>query len=115
MRSKRSKRSKKFNLGTIFQMKNHSIAFEVSHFSSHDCSEKSLDWQLTECQPGLECLPRQMYPPQRTGRGNAPCVCLKGFSFNLGTIFQMKNHSIAFEASNLAQIQKKPMAFVRNE
>jgi hypothetical protein len=56
-----------------------------------------------------------MYPPQRTGRGNAPCVCLKGFSFNLGTIFQMKNHSIAFEASNLAQIQKKPMAFVRNE
>jgi hypothetical protein len=35
--------------------------------------------------------------------------------FNLGTIFQMKNHSIAFEASNLAQIQKKPMAFVRNE
>jgi hypothetical protein len=25
-----------FNLGTIFQMKNHSIASEVSHFSSHE-------------------------------------------------------------------------------
>jgi hypothetical protein len=37
--------SKKFNLGTIFQMKNHSIALEVSHFSSHECSEKSLDWR----------------------------------------------------------------------
>ncbi|MFO0496209.1 MAG: hypothetical protein ACK50Y_11810, partial [Flavobacteriia bacterium] len=32
-------------------LKNHSIAFNVSHFSSHDCSEKSLDWQLTECPP----------------------------------------------------------------
>jgi hypothetical protein len=34
-------------------------------------SEKSLDWQLTACQPRLECLPRQMYPPLRTGRGHA--------------------------------------------
>jgi hypothetical protein len=45
MKFKSSIGSKKFNLGTIFQMKNHSIAFEVSHFSSHECSEKSLDWR----------------------------------------------------------------------
>jgi hypothetical protein len=40
---------------------------------------------------------------------------MRSKKFNLGTIFQMKNHSIAFEASNLAQINKKPRAFVRKE
>ena len=54
-----------FNLGTIFLTKNHSIAFELSHFTSYKWSEKSLDWQLTACQPRLE------WPLQRLYRGQA--------------------------------------------
>jgi hypothetical protein len=48
---------RRFNLGTIFQMKNHSIAFEVIHFSSHDCLEKSLDWWRFSKGSGLDTPP----------------------------------------------------------
>jgi hypothetical protein len=82
------KGSKKFNLGTIFQMKNHSIAFEVSHFSSHECSEKSVDWR--RCSKNVQKV-------QGKFKGSK--------KFNLGTIFQMKNHSIASEVSHFTSYE----------
>ena len=62
-------------------------------FSSHECSEKSFDWQLTACPPKEEVAASAAVSAASDRSGELDNIQWVQ-EFNLGTIFQMKNHSI---------------------